>query len=342
MEQAGKAEQVSTADRATAWRIVYRTTFVPNPSYQPGEHDLFSEELLAEIRRSNVSERRVVHVDGQSSRSEEINVDYSVRSPSFELRSAGSAAITFCKEYRFFNFCLEYPSRFPVRVRPPSLSPLPETATIAGLRCRKGEYTDGLQRMHVWSTDEASVADPTGAVLHLEGVPGLILQTEEIADSSAVDVLKRVTVEDLRLGPAPPGIFSAPAGYRRFPDLAAVRAEDRRILDERAAEEQRLRPLGDQERERYVGAWRLDRPHDAILVEIRRASGDASDGEYRFRTEVLTAPATVFGRVTDERAFLKGRLMMVEEPPNYRLYALGDGGRSLILLGNELFTFTRR
>jgi hypothetical protein len=57
---------------------------------------------------------------------------------------------------------------------------------------------------------------------------------------------------------------------------------------------------------------------------------------------VLTAPADATGRVRDEKASMKGRTLLVEDPPNYRLYRLANGGRSLILVDNELFSFARR
>ncbi len=110
------------------------------------------------------------------------------------------------------------------------------------------------------------------------------------------------------------------------------------MLDAQAAEELRTHPLSDEEREMFVGQWLFARSKDQILVEITRTE----DNEFNFRTTVLSAPATAAGRVTDEKAAMKGRLLLVEEPPNYRLYKVGDGGQKLILAGNELFTFTRR
>lgn len=321
---------------ATAGRIRYQIGFVANPGYRGGHADLFSDELRAKIRRQNVPESRVVYFDGRRARTEEINVDYGVRSRSFELRVAGRAAITYCKEFPYFGFCVEHPIRLPPGGPPPHLAPTGETATIAGLRCHKAEY-QGDRHQLVWYTDEVAVNDPTGAVLRLEGVPGLILQTEEIPVSESTDAVERVTVVELAFDAPPPGIFSVPANYRRFVGIDAARAEDRQMLDAKSAEELQRHPLGVDEREMFAGKWLFDTPKDKILVEIARAG----DNELRFRSTVLTAPAAAAGRVCDEKASMKGRLLMVEDPPNYRLYKSGAGGRSLILVGNELFTFTR-
>ncbi|HTG34171.1 MAG TPA: hypothetical protein VLB76_14680 [Thermoanaerobaculia bacterium] len=322
--------------KATAGRICYRIGFVANPHYRGGHTDLFSDELRAEIRRRNVPESRMVHFDGRRARTEEVNVDYGVRSRSFELRVAGRDTITYCKEFPRFGFCVEHPISLPAGGPPPHLAPTDEMATIGGLRCRKAEYM-GDRHQFVWYTEEVTVDDPTGAVLCLAGVPGLILQTEEIPASGTVDAVQQVTVVELAFDAPPPEIFSVPASYRRFADIDAARAEDRRILDVESAEELLRRPLGANERERFVGKWLLDRPQDKILVEIVRTG----ENEFQFRTTMQTAPTAATGRTCDEKATLKGRILMVEDPPNYRLYKLGDGDRSLILVGNEMFTFSR-
>lgn len=321
----------------TAGRIRYRIGFVANPEYRGARADPFSDELRAEIRRRNVPESRVVHFDGRRARSEEVNADYGVRSLSFELRVAGSDTFTYCKEFPHFGFCVEHPIGLPANGPPPHLAPTGETATIAGLRCRKAEYQGG-RHLLVWYTDEVAVNDPTGAVLHLEGVPGLVLQTEEIAYSDTIDALRRETVVELSSDPPPPELFSVPADYRRFAGIDDARAEDRRLLDALSAEEERRRPLGAEEREMFAGSWLFERPQDRIRVDVERAGDDG----FRFRTTVLSAPADAPGRVSEEKAVMKGRLLLVEEPPNYRLYQLEDGGRRLVLVGNDLFTFTRQ
>ena len=328
---------MSAAQKITSGKIVYRITFVPNPSYRGGRSDLFSDELHARIRRQNTPEWRVVYFDGSHSRTEEINVDYGVRSPSFQLRSAGHDTITYCKEFPHFNFCIEYPIQLAPGGPPPYLAPTEETATIAGVICRKGKY-QGPRHALVWYAEDLDVEDPTGAVLQLEGVPGLILQTEDIAASDTVDAVRRVTVTELSFEPPPPEIFSAPASYRKFDSIDDARAEDRRMLDAKSADELQRHPLGDNEREMFIGEWLFDTPTDKILVVIAPAGED----EFRFSTTVLTAPAGAAGRVSEEKALMKGRLLMVEEPPNYRLYKLADDGQKLILIGNELFTFSRR
>lgn len=312
--------------RETAGTVVYRTTSVPNPAYRPRERGLFSDELLARIRRANVPERRVVSFDGTRSRSEETNVDYGVRSVSFELRSVDRGTVTYCKALRYFRFCVAHPIELAGGGPPPHLAPLDETATIAGLRCRKAEYV-GPRRLYVWYSEELDVTDPTGAVLRLEGVPGLILQTEEIAQSDRIDVVLRITVEELSFAPPPPDVFAQPANFRTVDSIDIARAEDRRLLDGNANDDALARG-------KFLGEWLLETPHDTIRVEITP--------QFQFRTTILTATADVAGRTSEEQAALKGKVLVVHDPPNDRHYELSNDGRILKQIDNPVFTFTRR
>lgn len=330
-------KKVSPTRKITSGKIIYQIAFVPNPSYRGGRLNLFSGDLQARIRRQNVPESRVAYFDDRLSRTEEINVDYGVRSLSFRLMTAGRDTITYCKEFRNFGFCVEYPAQLPIGGPPPDLQPADETAVIAGLRCRKAEY-QGSRHVLVWYTEEFEIAKPTFAMLQLEGVPGLILQTRDIAGSDKVDAVQQVTITELCFEAPPPEIFSVPAKYRRFDTIDDARAEDRKILNAKSDEELRLRPLEVDELDMFVGEWLFETPEDRIQVEIVRSG----ENEFQFRTRVLSAPADAVGRITDEKAYMKGRLLMVEDPPNYRLYKLAADHQSLITIDNELFTFTRR
>ena len=146
----------------TAGMIRYEIGFVPNPRYRGGRAALFSEELSARIRRRNVPASRVVRFDGHHARIEEINADYGVLSNSVELRTAGRDMAIRCKELTNFPFCVEYQIGIPPGGPPPHLAPTDEMATIAGLRCRRGEYI-GNRHLFVWYTEEVTVDDVKAA-----------------------------------------------------------------------------------------------------------------------------------------------------------------------------------
>jgi hypothetical protein len=323
--------------RATAGRLCYQHAYVANPAFDGRAAGLFSEEMTAKIRDYNTPARQVVYFDGRHSRIDEINTDYGVRSPSFQLRSVGDDKITYGKDLANLSFCVEHAAERPVGGPPPVFAPTGETVMITGLLCHKAEYQGG-RHLLVWYTNGVHIEDPTGAVLALEGVPGLILQTEQVPRSDREDTVERITVTALSFEAPPPEIFSVPAGYRRFDSVDAARAEDRRIADAKAIDELRRHPLSAAEHDMFVGEWLLDTSKDKVLVEVTRLADD----EFLVRTTVLTAPHGMVDRIRHQQASLKGRLLMVEDPPNYNMYRTEGGGRYLILVGNELFTFVRQ
>lgn len=308
----------------TAGTIVYRTALVPNPKYRQQPRGVYSAQLQREIERWNVPEMRTVHFDGTRSRSEEVNVDYGVRSAAFELRGTGRSTITYCKELRLVRFCVERPVERPVSDRPPHLEVLDETTTIAGLRCRKARYL-GPREMHVWYSEEIAVDDPTGAVLAFDGVPGLVLQTEETADSESVETLRRVTVTELSFAAPDDAQLSAPAEYQPFPNVDAARDEERRQLDARPPT---VPP------ETFAGAWFFETAHDTIRVDISAAAGQPAG--LRFRTTVVSAPNEP---AREEAAYQRADVLVVADPPNDRWYRVL--GNALVEVGNGMFTFSR-
>ncbi len=76
----------------------------------------------------------------------------------------------------------------------------------------------------------------------------------------------------------------------------------------------------------FVGRYRLEGVAGAPTVEVSAAGADA----FHF---------TVSGRT--EAAWLAGRMLVVEEPPNYRLYRLEADGRVMVLVGDEAFRYGR-
>ena len=322
---------VSRAQRSGS--IHYRLAFVPNPSYRGGRVDLFSATLAARIRRQNVPEGWTVYFDGQRSRREEINLDYGVRSLSFELRDAKTSTITYCKQLRTLGFCMQYATPVPVGGPPPDVMVTGETQSIGGFRCTRAEYR-GPRQLEIWFTQEIAIDDSSGGILQLVGVPGLLMQTQEIADNH-LDAVQRVTVTDVSFEAPPPTVFSVPPGFRTFPDAAAARAEDRQNFEAAAAEETRYNPLSDTERDMFVGDWLFHADADELRVRIARVG----ENEFRFHSTVLTAPADAPGRDRDEPARMLGRALLVEDPPGYRLYMLD--GPQLRQLDDDVFRFNR-
>jgi len=316
---------MSQVTQSTAGKIVYRTEMVPNPSYRGGGGaPRYSEQLGALILRDNVSERRTVYFDGTRSRAEEINFDYGVKSPAIRLRETGSGATLYCKEFPHVHFCVEHPDLASATGPSPILQLTDEQATVGGFPCRKAIYNNLTQKLEVYFTEKLHAEDPTGAVYRIDGVPGLIVQWQAVGDPRS-DVIERVTVAETSFTRPAATLFAPPAGFRKMASVDEARAEERRLLDAEAAQH----PATAEERARFVGRWDLATAPDDLHVEI------VPDGDsYLLRT-------THDGNTSDERATMKGRALLVEAPPNFRLYRLSDDGDQLVLVGSEAFRFHR-
>lgn len=319
---------MSQITQSTAGKIVYQTQMVPNPSYGGGGggggEPRYSEKLRALMLRDNVPERRTVYFDGTRSRADEINFDYGVKSPAIRLRETGRGATLYCKEFPHVHFCVEQPDRVPPTGPSPIVQLTDEQATVAGFPCRKAIYNNLSQKLEVYFTEKVHVEDATGAVYRIDGVPGLIVRWQVIEDPRS-DVVKQVTVVETSFAPPPAALFAPPAGFRKMASVDEARAEERRLLDAEAAQH----PATAEERAQFVGRWHLATAPDDLQVEIV-PDGDA----YLFRT-------THDGNTSDERAAMKGRALLVEDPPNVRLYRLSDDRDQLFLVGSEAFRFHR-
>jgi len=316
---------MSQVTRASAGKIVYQTEMVANRWYQDGGGESrYSEELRALMLRDNVPARRTVYFDGTHSRAEEINFDYGVKSPAIRLREAGRDVTLYCKEFPHVRFCVEHPDLLADTGPSPILRLTDQQATVADFPCRKAIYDNLSRKLEVYFTEQVQTGDPTGAVYRIDGVPGLIVQWQTIDDPRS-DLVERVTVVETSFAAPPSSLFAPPAGFRRLASVDQARAEERRLLDAEAARH----PATAEERARFAGRWRLATAPDDLEVEIV-PEGDA----YRFRT-------THAGQVSDERAAMKGRALLVEDPPNFRLYQVSDDGDQLRLVGSEAFRFRR-
>lgn len=222
-------------------------------------------------------------------------------------------------------YCVEHPDLAPVATGPsPILKLTDDKATIAGFACRKAIYNNLTRTLEVYFTETVHAEDATGAVHRIDGVPGLIVRWQAIEELHS-GLVERVTVVDTSFARPPATLFAPPAGFRKMASVDEARAEERRLLDAEAARH----PATAEERARFVGRWDLATAPDDLHVEII-----ADGASYLLRT-------THNGNTSDERATMKGRALLVEDPPNFRLYRVSDDGDQLVLVGSEAFRFHR-
>jgi len=281
--------------------LVYQTTLVGGGDPPHG----FELALL----RHNLAMQRTVRFARGSARSDEVNADYGVRSPCVRLYRAGGATL-YAKALHRVRFCIELPPppELGGREGEPELVPDGETV-VAGVRCRRALYRDSGRQLAIAYADDLTVDDPTGAVVQLAGVPGLVMAWEELPRPGAHWWLS-VAISELSRDPTGP--LALPDGYTQFASVDQARAEDRRMIEAEAP------PSSDA----FSGRWRWE-------------GGDVELDIAPSRLRTIAPSGT-----RDEAAARHGSLLVVEDTPNLRLYQLDDRGR-LVLADDDGFRFVR-
>lgn len=350
VSQTTNSREESDSVALSAGHIRYRTDLVPNPARHDDGDGIYSPELQFAFTRRNLPEYRDVWFDGKRARIECVNFDYGVYSRSILLQGAeGSTGNIYCKEFPFFKFCIEYPVQLPTAPwEPPRVTLLKEEKEILGYRCRRARIEDGAVEYLVYYAPTLKIAKVTDAVLQHSLVDGFILEREENPDKHLGIFLTRITVTELNLTKPPANRFESPDGFEKVTDIDFARTENRRRLDAWSAEQWTRNPLTANEKTMYLGAWQLDKGKDHILVEIEAAPTDSENGgdpgwnnNFVFITTVLSSNQEFEGALSCERATMKGRLLLVEEPPNYSLYSLSENGNQMQWTDNPALTYYR-
>ncbi len=302
--------------------VVYQTTLVRAGDETPESFE------LATLRHNLALSRTVQFGDGNA-RTDEVNADCGVRSPCVRLQRADRDTTLYGKMLHRVRFGIALPPRPELGGREgvPVLAPDGEPCVVAGWHCRRALYVDGARRLAIAYTDDLAVEDPTHAVMQLPGVPGMVMAWEELPRDARSAWWIRVAVSVLTPAAPDPGQFVLPDGYRRFANVDEARAEDRRLLDAEAEAEQHAAPLTAAEQQMFVGRWRWD--HGDAELDIAAAGLPV----HRVRTVASTGPR-------DDVAVQQSRRLLVEDPPNCRIYQLDDHGH-LVLSDDDTFRFHR-
>ena len=315
--------------------IRYEIAVVPE-SKQPSGPAAFSPELTREIIRYNIPAAREVWFDGNQSRVEEVNVDYGFKGRAITISRGAGQPLHDCKELQFLRFCVvRSPAPEPIEEETtvPRIEIGDETREIAGHVCRRARYETGNQAWHIWFSEALRLDDPTGAVIARDGIPGAILEIEEIPVARGALAHRRTTVTAISTSPVPAGIFQVPPDFEQMQSIEEARAVNRQRME--AAARAMPRP-GDAARARFTGWWRLESRTDVILLEVTAVEPSQGDGaDIRLQTHNLNV-----GKVVQREGSLRGEWIVVDEPPGFTLYALEDGD-ILRNLNHEVFRYRR-
>lgn len=304
----------------------------------------YSKDLWLKILRYNIPESKEVFFNGKFSRTNSTDTDYGYKSRNFVLKRAGVKKYQYGKEFPYFNFYLDYKEiqSSSDEYVPPRIELLDNYQEIIGYRCRQAKIETANTTFIIYFTDAFKVEDPTNAVLQHKGIDGFILQQDEIPIAKNVYYYQRYTVKNFDFKTVlPSSVFQIPETFKHFNDIDEVRKINREMMEEDTQRYWKEQPLSDTQKNIFNGCWALDGEFDKIVVEIEYAGSKQQwENKYSFITRnSLNNPEPPQPAI--EQAHLWKNFLLVEEPPNYRLYAYKAAQDTMTLEGNNTFTFKR-
>jgi len=305
----------------------------------------YSNELWRKILRYNIPETKEVIFDGKNSATRSTDTDFGYKSKTYILRKDGSNRYRYFKEMPYFSLYIYIIEQMPSSDEyfPSRVELLDEYLEIHGFKCRKAKVETASAIYIIYFTDAFKVSDRTGAVLQHEGVNGFILMQDEIPFAKETYYYLRHTVRTIDFDtPIDMSVFNIPAGFRHFANTDQVRKANREFMEEDSQNEWKLNPLTEAQKNIFTGNWALDSRNDKIEVNVKY-SGSAQhwENKYSFTTKTYTVNNSSDHNTTVEDALLWKNHLLVEDPPNYRLYSCNDQDDSMRLEGNDIFIFRR-
>jgi len=315
--------------------ILYNVTVVV-PKNAP-KFGLYSKALHLDILNENIAGEMKVYFDGNFSKTEAITNDYGIKSLSSIIRDASSTTNLFCKAFPHLNFCIPFEDEVVVSESfPAPVQILNEEKEIAGYTCQKAIVEEANRTLHIWFTKDIHLTDPTNAVLQHDDIKGLILEMEDIPAAKNVYFYKKYSLQSIDLRKLKQSTFQVPDDYQTFEDIDKARAINRKKTIENAEKELNDNPPTEQNKSQYTGYWLFETAKDKIMLHIQQNKEEKST--YYFSSINLTRTDTKPSFI-QEQAKCIGEKLLVEAPPNYRIYKIEQ--QLLMQENNTVFHFQR-
>ncbi len=321
-------------------RVLYNISVIVQDQVLPTGK--YSQKLWRDLLRDNIPEKKEIFFNKRFSRTETTDVEGDFKSPVVLLKKAGKRVYQYCKEFPYFNFYLNQADPSPVADEYflPKIQLLQEQKEIAGYLCNCAQIETLRATYLVYYTDRIQIHDATAAIIRHNGIAGFILQQDEIPVAKDTYFHLRYTVLDFDFEtPVPDHLFQVPKDFLFFADMEQVRKENRRIMNEMAKKYWQQNPLTELQKSKFNGKWKLDHYSDTIEIEVSyKGSAFIWENKYQFTTKNSSAG----GGVTIEQASLWEEFLLVEDPPNYRLYIYDAVKDKMKQYLSAIFIFSRQ
>ncbi len=206
--------------------------------------------------------------------------------------------------------------------------------TILGYRCKKATIEEEHSTFTVWYTTELTINDPTGAVLQLDSIPGVILEMDEALGGKKAVLLKRTRVTSIDLDVNEPTAFDLPKDALQVKSIEEVAAKNRQNLLRLMEKGQQDHPLSEEEKAAFEGTWVLSYKGDRIELKISKSANDYTIQETmktRYEPEETQSYKAVF----------YGETLFVDLAPTFLRYRLTSKG-DLKLEKGDFFVFKKQ
>lgn len=314
-------------------KISYSVEYVP-------KDDRTVSPLYVKLANLDLPLERTVYFDGVHSCEKEISDFYGIRLEQLKLRRKGNkASFLLAESQPHFSFWLEMEESLPVNeekffVKVTKMTN--EKRTLLGYRCYKAIIEEEHTTRTVWYTDEISIDDPTGAVMHHDSIPGLILEMEESINGKESFMIKRTRVTSIDLEAHESHVFDVPKDAVRMKHIDEAVLKNQQTLIRKLEEEQKAHPLTEKEKQLFEGKWVLSYYKDRIVLEI---SKNADGNTYSIQQTI------VCGNDPEEKesyqAVFYGELLFVDLAPTFLCYRIMENGDLKLEMG-DFFVFKKQ
>jgi hypothetical protein len=321
-----EAPKVAKTTTMKVNKVVYSVEVLPR------ENSRHAGPLRQKMLEDNLAVERTVYFDGKRSSTVEVTNDYGFRGITTIIRDSNSWR--YSKQLPYINvwFKAEDPLSGEIQSEPPIVTLFDEQKTLLGYTCKKATIEKEYKRFVIWYAPDLKTDDPTEAILQEEDIPGTILEMDEYLTSGDVDWYTRYKVTSIDLDVKDASVLEIPKGAVKMnsPDEAAEK--NRELFEKAMATE---KPLTREEKEVYLGTWRLNYKGDIVELLVERFGDD---------TYSLTETRIIGGKRTQTKHGLVrfyGPRLFFDEAPAWKTYVLTKNGE-LQQEQNNFYTFRKQ
>lgn len=295
--------------------------------------------LYFKLAQLDLPVERTVYFDGERSCEQETTDAFGIRLKEFKLRKKENQdTFQYAESLSHFSCWMEMQESRPVNEETvkPIVTFSKKEKTILGYRCRKATIEEEHYIYTVWYTKELAVNDPTGAVLHFDSIPGVILEMDEALGGEKAVLIKRTRVTSIDLDANEPTAFDLPKDALQVKSIEEVAEKNRAALMVLMKKEQKEHPLTEAEKETFEGNWALDYQGDQLVLRITKNT-DGVTYTIQETKELTNEPA----ETQTYKAVFYGETLFVDLAPTFLCYRKTEKGDLKLEMG-DFFVFKKQ